>query len=771
MKRQTGRTWKLDPGKANYSHVYKPRFRSRVSLLTLLGVALILTLLFQPAVVRRSGTSHAHAHADTGPAQCSTCAGAAIEPQTIYAPLVDLAESSGTEINLNCRSPHAMNVTPTFYTKQGEAIVGKAFQMQAAEVKTVDLELLMPARIRGSHDLGGMTLSYTGHMLEMWAQLRLMHVHNGGSVDVVFANLSDKRSNVRNAVWTMPERSTAVIAIGNASTTAIKALLQFSNGDSQEVEVPSFGTQLIRRNSQRSGGSLNADRGADAVKVTSAGGSYLFLAGAVMSDTDRFTSSIRFYDTVNVVQQNLFATNFRLHQVRPLLVLRNTGAEDIVATPRFRSVTGDPNNFIDLAAVNLGPNAIANIDLNSQAAGTQGNADFDEVSIEVMNTGAKGSLIGALYGIDETTAMTYDVPLRDFGALRTSTGAYPWRLDGDVSTIVSITNVSPLPSEFVVQLNYPGGPYVLNPRKLPANGTAIFDLQKIRDEQIPDRLGHTIPRDLQGGQFRWFIHGADSGRLIGRAEMLSVSRQISSSYSCNDPCPPMFAGIYMDPWELDLANVNDVGGFNVTELDQDSYGNQYWVSPWIQGWTSFDTNVASVEDEGTYADVTGLAVGMADIEAVARYEMYSWDGLNCYDGGPNEGTADGEVQVAAQVYVSNVSATPMSSEANGSSTVTVQVAGNANVPSGVTVTVKLLLESKTPTSIVTTEGSGNQTHTGIAVGPGSPGSTTFTVGTDGTNATSGDLVFRASITSVSNGGVTAVGSPGGATDHVTVHVP
>jgi len=767
MQREVRRTVKSLARITNSRRVNKRRCRLHIPVLILFAVGLTLLPLIQPAIVKRSGTSHAQRQ--TAPTQCSTCAGIPVEPQTIYAPLIELAESSATEINLNCRSPHAMEVTPTFYTRKGEAIVGRAFQMQAAEVKTVDLDSLMPARIRGRHDLGGMTLSYTGHMLEMWGQLRLMHVGHGGSVDVTFANLSDRRSNVRSAVWSMPEHGTAVLAIGNASESAIKAVAQFSSGDSQEIEVPAFGTQLIRRNSQS-----HTSSNADGVTVTSADGNHLFFTGAVMSESDGFTSSIRFYDTENVVQQNLFATNFRLHHVRPLLVLRNTGAEDIIATPRFRPANGDPNNFIDLAAVNLQPNAIATIDLNSLAAGTQGNTDFDQVSIEVMNTGAKGSLIGALYGSDETTGMTYDVPLRDFGALRGSTGSYPWRLDGDVSTIVSITNVSPLPSEFMVQVNYPGGPYVLNPRKLRPNDTATFDLRKIRDEQVPDRQGHTIPRDVQGGQFRWFIHGAGTGRLIGRAEMLSVARDISSSYSCNDPCPPMFGGIYMDPTILNLANINDVGGISVTEMDQDSYGNQMWCSPWIQSWTSYDTNVATVEDEGSYSDITGVGVGITDIEVVANYWNYSWDGLNCYTSGPNQATADTQTEVAGQVYISNVSGptnNSLTAKSSGTATITVQVAANANVSEGVQVTVRLLLESKTPTTIAPATNSSDQTRANISVSPGSPGSATFTVGTDSSNTAPGNMVFRASIIAVSDPNVTVVPTPTGAVDFVNITVP
>jgi hypothetical protein len=93
------------------------------------------------------------------------------------------------------------------------------------------------------------------------------------------------------------------------------------------------------------------------------------------------------------------------------------------------------------------------------------------------------------------------VPLRDSGGPRNSTGAYPWRLDGDVSTIVSITNASLATSQFVVQVNYPGGPYLLDPQKLPAGGTATFDLRQIRDKQIPDRNGHTIPRSVEAASF------------------------------------------------------------------------------------------------------------------------------------------------------------------------------------------------------------------------------------------------------------------------------
>lgn len=454
--------------------------------------------------------------------------------------------------------------------------------------------------------------------------MRLLRVGDGGSVDVTFVNLSDKRSDVRNAVWPMPGHASAVIAIGNAGARTVKAKLQFSDGDSQEIDVPSFGTELVRKNSERRGGRRNTEDG-EAVRITAADGSGdLVIAGAVTAKKDSFTTSIRFYDTKNVAQQNLYATNFRLHGASSKLVLRNIGPEDIIATPRFRPVKGDPNNFIDLGGIRLKPDETKSIDLDSLSRGTHGRSDFDTVSVDILNSGSKGSLIGALNGVDENSGMTYDVPLRDSGGPRNLSGAYPWRLDGDVSTIVSITNVTALDSQFVVQINYPGGPYLLDPQTLPAGGTTIFDLRQIRDQQIPDRNGHTIPRSVQGGQFRWFIRSG--GHLIGRAEMLSVSRGISSSYSCGNPCPPHYDSGYTDPDPTDLPE-GDSAAHNVLEIDADSYENHYGpYSASVVAASTFDTNIATFDGYSVY----GVFEGDTTTSATVEYPLYWWE-IGTYD--------------------------------------------------------------------------------------------------------------------------------------------
>jgi len=706
------------------------------------AAALIYLFLFQPAPLT-APSAKATAQPKDRTEHCATCT--QVAEQKIYAPLIELPESQGTEINLNCRSPHEMVVTPIFYTQKGDAINGPTFTMQPAEVKTVDLKTLMPKNIRNRHDWGGMALSYTGTSLEMWGQLRLLRVSRGGSADITFVNLPDKRSDTRNAVFWLPADGEAIIALGNLSDSPALAELQFSNGDVQEVSIPAFGTELVRRRSEERS---NSEKGKpEAVTINSKGVTGSVIPAGVIASTDgSFTSAIRFYDTQNIVQPNLYSTRFRLGNVKARMLLRNTGTKTISATPRFLPVGDDPTAFIDLPSVTLEPNQVADVDLKPLESAVQSDSRYDAVSIQVLNSGDPGSLVGALNGIDTVTGMTYDVPLRDSGGVRISTGAYPWRLDHDVSTIASVTNISPMPSAIVVQINYPGGSYLLDPRRLAAGETAVYDLRKIRDEQVPDRNGNTIPRSVNGGQFRWFIHGAGSGRLLGRIEMLSQSQGISSSYSCNDPCPPQFGDVWFDI-PVVILNVNEEAYQTAYEMDYDSYGNPYGpFSPWIIGWWCSDTNVISMNS----GEITGLAPGFSDTAAIVQYERYGWDGLNCYDYGPNQAQAQGQAQVGATVYISLTTVAPATVARTGqSATLTVTVASSTQVPAGTTVTIEAFAESNSGNSSIFINPTPAQRT--VSASGGNSGNGTFTVGPNDNNSSSSNVVYRARILSVTSG--------------------
>ena len=204
----------------------------------------------------------------------------------IYAPAIELSEAKRCEIVLNSRSPNPIEVTPIFYTLNGDAVVGNPVQLQPAEIRFVPVEQLMPEALRGRHRWGGIALSYTGNVLEVWAQITF-HGVGGGSVDETFNILEEPGSDTREAVWLMPKKSTAVIALGNSSNVPIRTTAQFSDGDSEDVDIPEGATKFIRRHAHQ--------RDTESVRLTTVGpeGS-MRVTGFIVADDDSFTSSIRF---------------------------------------------------------------------------------------------------------------------------------------------------------------------------------------------------------------------------------------------------------------------------------------------------------------------------------------------------------------------------------------------------------------------------------------------------------------------------------------------
>jgi hypothetical protein len=193
-------------------------------------------------------------------------------------------------------------------------------------------------------------------------------------------------------------------------------------------------------------------------------------------------------------------------------------------------------------------------------------------------------------------------------------------------------------------VNYEGGPYLLSKHKLAAGETKTFDFRKLRDEQIPDWKGHTLPASFMRGQFRWGIHGGGANaRLTGRAEILSLSERVSSSYSCDEICPPSFDyALPLNPESITIP----VGGsvlFTVEEIDQDCYGGPIGPNPVSDSTWYIDFPDVAAGDAGIFY---GVGPGVSFIHASWQSPYYNCsEGAGC-GGGYFNVSADAEMIVA-----------------------------------------------------------------------------------------------------------------------------
>jgi hypothetical protein len=365
----------------------------------------------------------------------------------------------------------------------------------------------------------------------------------------------------------------------------------------------------------------------------------------------RFKGGIRFYDPGAVRQPDLFATNLQPRKSGSHLILKNIGDGVVSARPRFIAPSGESGGALELPTVSIPAQQAIEVDLKALTKAAKGRSDFDVVSVQVVNESGLNNLIGALYSADSTATGTADVPLVDSGPVNHSTGSYPWRLDGDYSTLVSITNTLAQPTRYLATIKYKGGKYSPNLKELAAGETTLFDLRKIRDEQIPDKDGSVIPPSVTGGQFSWSLIGGDSLRLIGRAQVTSPSKRVSSSYSCPVCCPNSFAGFGFTP----STSAGPVGGTAILAVDgfyvdcsRNVYG-PYAVSPYGL-WVEYPSVLSIEMISNGSAQMGCLSLGQSRFGGFVDGDWYDSDGIDCYArSGPFWGEGNGAVVCAIPV--------------------------------------------------------------------------------------------------------------------------
>lgn len=255
--------------------------------------------------------------------------------RTTYAPTIGLlGAAENCDIVFNSRSPHSTEATPTFYTEGGEPVIGETIRLNPNEIRFVSIKSLIPKKYRGRHDWGGMSVAYTGDSMAIAPQIILRETVQSSSFDVSFSELNGKGSDTQEAVWWMPKKGKVIIALGNSSDESAQTTLQFSDGETQIVDIAPFATRYVERNNKQSGG-------ASVKLITTGAAGNLKAAGFVSSSDNKFTSGVRFYDTKSVVQPNLFATNFKPKGSTAYLLLKNTTTNTITAQPRFLPVSGE----------------------------------------------------------------------------------------------------------------------------------------------------------------------------------------------------------------------------------------------------------------------------------------------------------------------------------------------------------------------------------------------------------------------------------------------
>jgi hypothetical protein len=383
-----------------------------------------------------------------------------------------------------------------------------------------------------------------------------------------------------------------------------------------------------------------------AVSIEHSGAGRTLLARAMVQEPNKgYSSTVQFSAPQNGESSRFEGAGLRLHDelgevLSPFVVARNVGDAGITLDGRMSYTTLEGEvRHVNYPKTRLASGEAKIIDLSLEEKNHLP-PDVITAGLEFEHTGEPGSVVMAAHSMSSDGNQVFRVPLWDPLAQRSPTGGYPWYIEGNSSTTVYIKNITGQEQKYDAHLTFPGGTYEFGLKNIKGRQTVAIDLRELRDSQVPDEEGRTIPLDVSHGQIKWSLRQTNYSKrndpyeklaLIGRSEQTDTTRGISSNYSCQNCCTDGFAHGYVSPPGVDFE-IGQQAQFQAYEVYEDCYGylNTNQVSG---GWSSSNTSVVTVSG----GLVTAKSIGDAYITA-------SWNVTESYI----DGSCDGEFKYTAR---------------------------------------------------------------------------------------------------------------------------
>ncbi|MEJ2080311.1 MAG: IPT/TIG domain-containing protein [Acidobacteriota bacterium] len=449
------------------------------------------------------------------------------------------------------------------------------------------------------------------------------------SFDELLTRTFQRASNRLEGLWWVPSRRSKLeLVLSNRSESEVTATVSGQSlgrtAERRSVSV-NLGPRETRVLNLPRVWTLEREMGrgawaAGSLSVTYDGAPRDLVARGMVEDRAlRYSGVVEFSDPAAGVGPELHGAGWRLGEfegapLAPVLVVRNIADEASTVTIRIPySESEGATGRLELEPVVLEPGEIRDLSAEVLEA-TQDLARLQGVTLglELTSTGAPGTLLAAAESVSLDGDQVFRVPLID-PQTKGAAGNYPWRVDGDVSTVVYLKNVTSEPRDYTVQFDFDGGSYVVGMDTLDPDETVAIDVRELRDSQRPDVHGTVIPPDASEGQVHWSAQGEGAQHsMLGRAEYVDAVHGFSSTYACSHCCPDTYWDSWLTPAEATLQ-VGTLVDWSAFQRNRNCFGS--FLSPfqvWNANWSSTYPSVLHSEGAGSF---TGVDAGDADAEA------------------------------------------------------------------------------------------------------------------------------------------------------------
>lgn len=376
---------------------------------------------------------------------------------------------------------------------------------------------------------------------------------------------------------------------------------------------------------RQQGGTIHKEGG---ISIAHSGAPGAILARMLVSkESTGFSSVADFVDPQATRSSKWNGSGYRIgkignEELTPIVVARNIGSDPTVVSGRL-SYTNDPGEviFINVPAVRVNANDTKMIDVERAVRQRDVPANITDTGFEFEYSTPNGTVIMTALSVSRSENQVFRVPLFDPQRMASSAGGYPWKAEGDYTTVLYIKNETDQPQQYTAALIYEGGNYATGVKDIKPHQLITIDFRALRDNQTPDANKQTIPLNIEHGEIAWSSHGETNKALSGRSHQSSIVEGVSSTYDCRNCCPDndIYTGasipgfIYVVP--------DDIYPFQAEMTTENCFGTVLSTFPdSVYGWGSNSPSVATIESDGT---ATAISEGEAFFN-VDNLSSYRW---------------------------------------------------------------------------------------------------------------------------------------------------
>lgn len=430
----------------------------------------------------------------------------ATEKHTLSATYYNTDGKWKAALMLSNQGPNEMPVQISLYNLCGEQFDLLPLTFKAHEVKTIDLDDHVPS---SEFHKGSLQVAYQGRRLELGGLLTLTKTHQGLSFDEELIETKYSASNrLEGLWWTNQNDAKLKLALSNNSDNCAIATVKI-NGvqpaqvEPQKISLHAHQTQVLTlQEIVGEDAETLAEIGSISISHDGANGAVL-ARGFMQDNTVGYSNIVEFIDPAKLKSSKIDAVGLRIGKLdgRKLVqgvVARNLGAKAVKLSGFLSYAKTNGSGEIDFPELTLEPGETRKLDLGSLDINRQ---DVVASGLHFEYTGDPGQVIISAQSVSRDGKHNFRVPMRD-AALASSTGLYPFTLADNQNAIVYLQNVSESSRDYKVQIDLENGDsYVWGMKTLRAGKVTKFDLRQLRDDQVQDMSGKTIPLEVKTGKF------------------------------------------------------------------------------------------------------------------------------------------------------------------------------------------------------------------------------------------------------------------------------